>query len=163
LFRTPVHSNGQPSADYLSQAKKRLAEQAAELVDVTRGEALAVSKSVSERAAQTVGELKERVQDLTTQSASAARRAATETTEHARQMWSGTADALEQAGRSARSSASAGMSRAADAVGEWTPALTAKNSAAARDKLLLGAAGVAVATALGVAWQRRMEENADAN
>ncbi len=162
LFRTsPARLNGQAPADYLAYAKNRLAEQGADVADVAKGEALALGKAVSEKVTATVGEVKDRVQDLTTQAAAATSQVAADATEQARTMWGETAGALEHAGQSARSAASMAMSRAGDAVNQWVPTPSGGNATEIRDKLLLGAAGVAIATALGIAWQRRTTERGD--
>jgi hypothetical protein len=162
LYRTPpARTDGQVSPAHLSDAKKRLAEQASELADLTRDEALALGRAAAVKAEEAVGRIKPRVQDLTTQSASAARRVATEASQKVQGVWSGTTEALEQAGHSAHSAASRGISRASDAVESWMPTRSAVESAGSRDNILLGAAGLAVATALGFAWRRRMKDDAD--
>jgi hypothetical protein len=162
LFRTsPARHNGQAPADYLAYAKNRLVEQGADVADVAKGEALTLGKAVSEKVTATVGVVKDRVQDLTTQAAAATSEVAADATERAKTMWGESAGALEHAGQSARSAASMAMSRAGDTVNQWVPRHSEGNAIEIRDKLLLGAAGVAVATALGIAWQRRTAESSD--
>jgi hypothetical protein len=162
LFRTsPARLNGQASADYLAYAENRLVEQGADVADVAKEEALALGNAVSEKVTATVGEVKDRVQDLTTQAAAATSQVAAEVREQAKTMWGETAGALEHAGQSARSAASTAMSRAGNAVNQWVPMHSGENATEIRDKLLLGAAGVAVAIALGLAWQRRTAERGD--
>jgi hypothetical protein len=45
----------------------------------------------------------------------------------------------------------------------WQPIQAAASNPEARDKFLLGAAGLAVIAALGIASQRRMSEHAEAD
>jgi uncharacterized phage infection (PIP) family protein YhgE len=142
LFRTkPEHSYG-ASRDYLSHAKTRLVEQASEAVEVAKEKTAALSETVTEQVTETTDDLKERVQDLAKQAASATHRVAKETKEHVSGMWSDTEDTLDQAAHTAGAIAS---------------------SPAARDQLLLGAAGLAVVAALGIACQRRFAEQTEAN
>jgi hypothetical protein len=171
LFRTqPARLHGRGREDYLSYAKNRFVEQASEAAEVAKekahefGEtvsekAIAFGETVSKKAAETAADIKDRVQDLTAQATSAAREAAKDTTERAGAMGSETAETLERAGQSARSTASTGMSRAGDTVDElWASTRSSMNDAQARDKVLLGAAGLAVVAALGIACQRRLAE-----
>ena len=141
LFRTkPEHSYG-TSMDYLSHAKTRLVEQAGEVAEVAKEKAAALSETVTEKVTETTDDLKERVQDLAKQAASATHRVAKETKEHVSGMWSDE-DTLDQAAHTAGAIAS---------------------SPAARDQLLLGAAGLAVVAALGIACQRRFTEQTEAD
>jgi len=160
LFRTqPAHLHGRAGQDYLSYAKNRFVEQASEAADIAKEKAVAFGETVSEKAAETTADIKDRVQDLTAQATSAAGDAAKHTKERASAMWSEAAETLEQSGRSARSRASIGMSRVADTVDQvWAPTQSSLNDAEARDKFLLGAAGLAVVAALGIACQRRIAE-----
>ena len=67
-----------------------------------------------------------------------------------------TAD-LSQRAEHAMQRASSQVSRTFDSV---TAARNALPDGDARDRLLLGLAGLAVAAALGIAWQKRLTENA---
>ena len=79
-------------------------------------------------------------------------------------MLNDTTDALEQAAQSTRSAASSAVSRANAAMEQrWQPIQAAVSNAGVRDKFLLGAAGLAVIAALGIASQRRMSEHAEAD
>jgi hypothetical protein len=160
LFRTqPARLHGRAREDYLSYAKNRLVEQASEAADVAKEKAVAFGETVSDKAAETAADIKDRVQDLTAQAASAACEAAKDTKERASAMWDETAETLEQAGQSARSTARTGMSRTGGTVDElWASTQSSLNEAEARDKVLLGAAGLAVVAALGIACQRRLAE-----
>jgi hypothetical protein len=160
LFRTqPGHLYGRARMDYLSYAKNRLAEQTSEAAEIAKKKTVALGETVSEKAAETAADIKDRVQDLTAQATSAAGEAAKHTKKRASAMWSETAQTLEQAGQSARSTASTGMSRAGDTVDQvWASTQSSMNDAEARNNFLLGAAGVAVVAALGIACQRRLTE-----
>jgi hypothetical protein len=160
LFRTqPARLNRRAPEDYLSYAKNRLVEQASEATEVAKEKAAALSEAVSEKAAETAANVKDRVQDLTAQATSAAGQAAEHTKQRASSIWNETAETLEGVERSARSSASAGKSRAEDTVDQvWASTRTSMNDSEARDSFLLGAAGLAVVAALGIACQRRLAE-----
>ena len=164
LFRTPpAHTNGQAPADYLSHAKTRLMEQASVAADVAQDKAAALTETVAEKVTETAGTIKERVQDLTAQARLAASNVALDTRQHATAMWNETTDTLKQARKSTRSAASTAVSRAGSAVQQWQPIQAAVSNAEVRDKFLLGAAGLAVIAALGIASQRRMSEHAEAD
>ena len=160
LFRTqPALLHGRSREDYLSYAKSRLVEQASEAADVAKEKAAALGETVSEKAAETAADIKDRVQDMTAQATSAASDAAERAKERASAMWDETAATLERAGQSTRSKASTGMSRASDTLDQaWVSAQSSMNDAEARDRVLLGAAGLAVVAALGIACQRRLVE-----
>jgi F0F1-type ATP synthase membrane subunit b/b' len=160
LFRTqPAHLHGRAGEDYLAYAKNRLVEQASDAAEMAKEKAVALGETVSEKAAETAADITDRVQDLTAQATSAAGDAARNTKERASAMWSEATETVEQSGRSARSRASTGMSRAADTVDQvWASTQSSLNDAEARDKFLLGAAGLAVVAALGIACQRRIAE-----
>jgi hypothetical protein len=160
LFRTqPARLHGRAREDYLSYAKNRLVEQASEAADVVKEKAAALGETVSEKAAETAADIKDRMQDLTAQAASAAGDAAKHTKERANAMWNETAETLQPAGQSARWTASTGTSRARDTTDQvWAFAQSSMDDAEARDKVLLGAAGLAVVAALGIACQRRLAE-----
>jgi hypothetical protein len=157
LFRTaPAHMNGRTSADYLSHAKDRLVEQADDVAHAAKAKAMELGETLSDQVARTRASVKDRIEDLGAQAASMAQEAAEDTKERASRMWSKTAEALAQPGQSARSTVSSGARDAMDRV--WAPVQDAMNDTAARDKLLLSAAGLAVVTALGLACQRRLAE-----
>ena len=165
LFRTPpARPNGQAPADYLAHAKTRLREQATAAADVAQDKAAAVTETVAEQVTETAGRMKERAQDLTAQARLAATNIARDTRQQATAMLNDTTDALEQAAQSTRSAASSAVSRANAAMEQrWQPIQAAVSNAEVRDKFLLGAAGLAVIAALGIASQRRMSEHAEAD
>jgi hypothetical protein len=160
LFRTqPAHLHGRTDEAYLSYAKNRFVEQASEATKTVKEKAVAFGETVSEKASETAADIKDRVQDLTAQATSAAGDAAEYTTKRASAMWSEAADAVKQSARSAASGASSGMSGAADNVNQvWASTPSSLDDPEARDKFLLGAAGLAVVAALGIACQRRVAE-----
>jgi hypothetical protein len=160
LFRMqPARLNRRAPEDYLSYAKNRLVEQASEAADVAKEKAAALSEAVSEKAAETAADIKDRVQDWSAQATSAAGQTAEHTKERASSMWSETAETFEGVGQSARSTVSAGASRVEDTVDQvWASTRSSMNDSEARDRFLLGAAGLAVVTALGIACQRRLAE-----
>jgi flagellin-like hook-associated protein FlgL len=158
LFRTqPAHLHGRAGEDYLSYAKNRFVEQASEAAEAAKEKAVAFGETVSGKTAETVADIKDRVQDLTAQATSAAGDAAKQTKERASAMWSKAAETFEQSGHSARSRASTGMPHAADTLDQVLESTQSSLSdAEARDNFLLGAAGLAVVAALGIACQRRI-------
>jgi hypothetical protein len=160
LFRTqPAYLHGRAGKDYLTYAKNRLVEQASDAAETAKEKAVALGETVSEKAAETAADITDRVQDLTAQATSAAGDAARTTKERASAMWSEATETVGQSGRSAHSRASTGMSGAADTVDQvWASTQSSLNDAEARDKFLLGAAGLAVVAALGFACQRRIGE-----
>jgi hypothetical protein len=162
LFRTtPARMDGRTSADHLSHAKDRLVEQASEAAQAAKEQAMAFSETVSDQVARTTASVKDRVEDLGAHAASLAQEAAKNTQERTSEMWSKTAERLEQAGQSTRSTVADGARDAMD--GLWGPVQQSMNDPAARDRLLLGAAGVAVVAALGIACQRRVAEHSQAD
>jgi hypothetical protein len=160
LFRTqPARLHRRAPEEYLSYAKNRLVEQASEAADVAKEKAAALGETVSEKAAEAAADIKDRVQDWSAQATSAADQAAERTKERASSMWNETAEMLEGVGQSVRSTASAGTSRAEDTADQvWASTRSSMNDSEARDRFLLGAAGLAVVAALGIACQRRLAE-----
>jgi DNA repair exonuclease SbcCD ATPase subunit len=162
LFRTtPAPMNGRTPADYLSHAKDRLGEQASEVAEIVKEKATEFGETVSDQMAETTARVKNRVEELGAQAASVAQQAAEETKERTSAIWSKTADGFEHAGQSTRSIVSGGARDAMD--GLWRPIQDSMNDPAARDRLLLGAAGLAIVTALGMACQRRIAEHSQAD
>jgi len=146
--------NGQTSADYLAHAKNRLVEQASDGAEIAKEKAMALGEVVSEQIANTTANLKDRVEDSNAHAASVVQETAEDAKERASAMWSNTAEGLAQAAQSARSAIA---SDACNRVSQlWAPRHESANDPAARDKLLLGAAGLAVVTAVGIACQRRL-------
>jgi hypothetical protein len=145
LFRTaPTRINGQDSSDYFAQAKTRLMEQATEAADMAKEKALALGDAVSQQVTKTAADVSERAKDLS--------EAARETSST---MWSKTAEQLKQGAESVVSVVATGAGGVDD---HSSPFVQGSTQAETRDNLLLGAAGLAVVTALGLACQRRLAD-----
>jgi hypothetical protein len=126
--------------DYLSHAKTRLLEQASEAADVAKDKAAALTEAVTEKVTKATDQLKESAQDWAGQTASAAYELGDTANQRVNAMWRDSMGALDQAG---------------DTAGSIAP------TSATSDQILLGAAGVAVVAALGIACQRRIAEHAE--
>lgn len=137
LLRTPpARVSGNATADYLSHAKERLKEQATDLASEVKDQAAVIAGDVKDHALAMAEALKEQSTEL----AGAAK-------EKVQQWGAGVEDAVRDVPVQASSLAHQ-ASRAAQS-------LTDQDT---RDNLLLGAAGLAVVAALGVAYQRRNAE-----
>jgi uncharacterized protein YjbJ (UPF0337 family) len=167
LFRTPpAHINGRDPEAYISHAKVRLREQASEvagmakeqaseLVDAATEKAAEVGRSVAEKAGELTDRAKEQVEQLRAQAASAA----AELGGDIKEQTTTTLDRAFGSGEDIRGRASAIISAAGEVGGDWArSAQDAASDPQARDKVLLGAAGVAVVAALSIAFQRRLSE-----
>jgi hypothetical protein len=136
LRTTPLRSNGPFERDYFSEGKKRLQAQVGD-----------VAESVKEHAADVAGSVREQVNQL-----------AEEASEKV-QKWS--ADARSGA-KERVASISRQASKIADdgvrSVSEVSSVVQTKlGQPDVRNNILLGVAGAAVAAALGIAYQRRMD------
>jgi hypothetical protein len=165
LFRTPpARTNGHAPADYMAHAKTRLMEQASEAAEMAKTKAATATQSAAEKVTETARKVKERVEQLSAQTASAVVDAVRDTADHATSSLKETADNLNEAGQHARFDASAAVLRARTAAEEsWQLTQTALSDADGRDKILLATAGLAVAAALGISWQRRLTEDHEVN
>ncbi len=144
LLRTaPAKTNGQ-TQDYLSHAKNRLSEQAGEFAGNLREEAAAVMETVKDKAVVMTEAATERLGSLGDQVRTTARHAAS----------NGAATAVSMAENALEASQNL---RAHD-----LPIDEALIQPEVRDRLLLGLAGAAVVTALGIASQRQQSEPAEA-
>jgi hypothetical protein len=163
LFRTtPPHTNGHGHPDYLSQAKTRLMEQASEAAEVAREKAAALTETVAAKGTDAAARLKERVQDVAARASASAESLAVEKREQAAAMLRQTKHVLEHGAQDARSAAADAASRASAALDRgWQGTQSAVSEWESRDKVFLAAAGIAVATALGLAWQRRAAERTE--
>jgi len=158
LFRTPpADLNGQREpADYLSHAKSRLVDQASGLAEMARDQTATLTESVSEKVQEAASEIKDRMQNTSAEITRAAKQAVHNTEERASAMWSKTAEALSNNEQFVRTAAARANSRVARAMDDWgVLGRDAIGDSELRDKLLLGAAGLAVVTALGMSFQRR--------
>jgi hypothetical protein len=158
LFRTPpAQLNGRTDpGDYLSHAKGRLMEQATGLAERAKDQAVAMTETVSEKVQETASDIRDRMQNASAQVTRAVKEAAVDTQARASATWSETAETLRDGAQSARASAASASSRVVDAVDHWRAVgQDVISDPEPRNKLLLGAAGLAVVTALGLSFQRR--------
>jgi hypothetical protein len=182
LRTTPVHSGpGWQDADYLAHAKARMRAQAGEAVEIVKEQAMEMAGSFREQAADVAEAATEKVRQWGTEAKKAVEQGASDVQDHAaaavqrssealgdaRQI---AEDAFAKASASARQTASAlagnaqANAREAGAMATMAAGQASSSVQAAlsdqetRDKLLLGAAGLAVAAALGIAAQRRLSE-----
>jgi hypothetical protein len=135
LRTTPEDFGEEDRIDYTDRAEERLRQQMTDARDTVlekagelAGEAATAAKSLSQSAGETIGKL----------SAEASERAASASTAAARLARDGTTRGVETA--------------------KETVAHSARAISDNRDQALLGIAGVAVAAAIGVALNRRLEE-----
>jgi phage host-nuclease inhibitor protein Gam len=139
LRTTPVTSNGF-ERDYYSEGKTRLKQQAEELADVVKDQAVEIAGEIKEQASELAATASDKVADavagLKEQAASLSHRAS-QTVDDG---WRSSAAVSERVGEIAQR-------RTRDAH-------SALNDPDVRDDLLLGLAGVAVVAALGIAYQR---------
>jgi hypothetical protein len=183
LFRTtPQQPAWRTTENYLSQAKDRLGEQARDLADSMKERAVAIGEAATEKGRELAASVKEQVssasgtatekateltdaakgkmQDWSDEARTSARRVSTGLAE----MTGGTSERLDEVRRSAGNATAQATFRASAMVDEWSrPLEGAVTNAESRDKLLLGAASVAVIAALGLACQRRLSETAEAD
>jgi hypothetical protein len=180
LFKTsPAQIN--PSGDYLTQARTRLGEQASELAGTVKDRAaeigeVAVAKAAglasetAERASAIGESAKDKVEEIAGSVTQTARQWSAEARDSARQTGAevragidGAGTAIDDMRRSAADAAQRTAVRAGAVAEDWVrPAQQMIEDPQARDKLLLGAAGIAVVAALGIACQRRLSEPAEA-
>ena len=96
------------------------------------------------------------MQNASTQVTRAVKEAAVDTQARASATWSETAETLRDSAQSARASAARASSRVVGAVDQWRAlGQDVVSNPEPRNKLLLGAAALAVLTALGISLQRR--------
>ncbi|MBX9775745.1 MAG: hypothetical protein K2Y71_15290 [Xanthobacteraceae bacterium] len=160
LFRTaPTRVNG--SGDYLTQAKSRLGEQAAGFAGAVKDRAV----EMGEAAVAKAGELASDAVDRASAMGESAKDKVAElagSVKQGAQEWTSEGFAVDDI-RSSAAAAQRTVARAGAAAEDWArPVQEMIEDPQSRDKLLLGAAGVAVAAALGIACQRRLSEPADA-
>jgi hypothetical protein len=138
LWRTnPVPTQGR-DFDYLSTAKTRLGEQVSDLATTVGQQTAHMAETVTENASQLAEVAKEKMQEWGSQ---ASEEIANSTASVTRR----TVHAFDDASRAAR--------RIQSDAGHVASKVMSNSES--RDTLLLGAAGLAVAAALGIAYQRR--------
>ena len=153
LLRTTAAADGASGAEHFSQAKERLREQTGEAVGVVKEQVTAMAESVKDKAQELGDQAGATAQQVTSElkqkSASVAQQA-TEAFNSARQVTATRAMGAANSLRQTSSHATAAVSDMSYRVGSSD-----------RDKFLLGAAGFAVAAALGLALQRRATDSDD--
>lgn len=138
LWRTtPVPTQGR-DFDYLSTAKSRLAEQVSDLATTVGQQTAHMAEAVTENASQLAEVAKEKVQEWGSQ-------ASEEIADRTASVTRRTVHAFDDASRVAR--------RIPSNAGYMANKVMSNSES--RDTLLLGVAGLAVAAALGIAYQRR--------
>jgi hypothetical protein len=116
-----------------------------------------LSEAAHEKATELVGAARSQAQHWSEEVRSPIRQAAGKASRLA-------SPTLEEMRGKSMTAAERAASGAAETTDEWMrPIQETANSQEARDKFLLGAAGVAIAAALGIACQRRLSEPADAD
>jgi gas vesicle protein len=183
LFRT----NGlraRDDAEYLRRGKARLKEQvgelgtgamnvaadvqdavtakAGEMVDTAKNKAQAWAQSAAQTAVETAGATREAVRDQTDSFASAVRRARNDLADRTADAVSAVQrtgdDLADQAAGAARRFSSTADDTVRDPLAAGQRVIS---DTEARDKVLLGVAGLAVAAALGIAYQKRALEDVE--
>jgi len=146
LWRTTrLGTNDQSERDYLSEGRERLKEQVGDLAGSVKDQAVEMAGVVKNQASEFADTAKEKVRQWSASAASELKEGAATVAQHAY-------DSLDEARESAAAvpaTASAMVRQASAAIHE------SLRDHDARDKILLGAAGLAVAAALGIAYQRR--------
>jgi hypothetical protein len=173
LRTTPWRRNGYISEDYMSHAKERLIEQSTDFAGTMKGHAVAMGETVKEKATEFAGtaqekatELadtaKEQVQQWSAQAQSAAQNAAAAAGEQADSVLGQASQKFDEVRQSASNAAARVRSGASSMPRDWAqPVEDAFGDQEVRDKFLLGAAGLAVAAALSIAYQRRHGEHSE--
>jgi len=146
LWRTTrLGTNDQSERDYLSEGRERLKEQVGDLAGSVKDQAVEMAGVVKNQASEFADTAKEKVRQWSTSAASGLKEQAASVARQASQ-------ALDDA----RESASDVPARTGEMVHRASLAVhDALSDHDARDKILLGVAGLAVAAALGIAYQRR--------
>jgi hypothetical protein len=177
LFRsTPSPSAPRDNETLLIQARERLGGQASDFADSVKERAVAVGEAAAEKASNLAADVKARARSLgeaATEKASDFAGAAKQWGSQAQSTVQRTvddtggiaghaADRLQGIQNAASDTASNAASRAGSVAKQWSrPVQEAITDQESRDRLLLGAAGIAVVAALGMAYQRRQNEPAE--
>jgi hypothetical protein len=146
--------------DYVRQGQERLKQQATEFASQVADKASAIGQEAAATIAEKSGELFDTSTDQVTQLAqdtgekvrvgvSVAQNRISSVMAHTGAMAADLSHSAEHATRRASSQVSRSFDMARNAMPDGD----------ARDRLLVGVAGIAVAAALGIAWQKRLTEN----
>lgn len=165
LFRTsPTPFNSTERRDYLTQAKTRLGEQATDFAETVKERAVEMGAATAEKAGELVSNVRDRASAMGETATDKAAEIAGSVKETAQQWSTQVRSSARQIGAEVSSDAAQTLSRVGAAADEWAiPVQRTMEDPEARDKFLLGAAGVAVIAALGIACQRRLRELAEAD
>jgi hypothetical protein len=174
LLRTNgFHPPGRSNAEYMQEGKERLKQQAGDLADSAKHVAADLGQKVSVKSAEMIETAKSKAQEWSGAAQSKAQewsddlgRSATAVGSalkaEVQSLNSVASDAVQNVSDKARGATVEASARTAkfvrEAMHDGRDTLTQPES---RDKLLLGVAGVAVATALGIACQKRIAEQVD--
>ena len=135
------------------------AEKTSEIVGSVKDRAYAMGEVATDKVADLAGVAKERVQEWTTQ----VRSSTQEIASAAASTVAGASSNFEDRRRSAADGANKLAFRVGAVADEYSrPLQHSLADQESRDNVLLGAAGVAVVAALGIACQRRLKEQAEA-
>jgi hypothetical protein len=172
----PGPVRGRSNSEYFEEAKENLQGQASELASAAKDKASELANSAKDKATELASRATEQargfasmagdqVEDMATKAANQATRLAHDARDTAREWRSSAAGEVRQMSALAADAASGTADRilqgardAASNVQARTTNLAIASSQDGRDKLLLGVAGLAVAAAVGMAYQRRTEE-----
>jgi hypothetical protein len=158
LWRTvPVPPNAQ-NPDYLSTARTRLREQVGDFATTVGEQAADMAERVTERATDMAGNVAEHASDL----AQTVREKAHDGRHQAHDLRAQASDAIGASTASIAHRTQIAFNDARRAVGDVSSRAVSMTNrvvgdADTRDALLLSAAGLAVAAALGIAYQRRAD------
>lgn len=139
LRTTPVASNGFFERDYYSEGKKRLKQQAGELADAVKDQAVEIAGDIKEQASELAATASDKVADAVAavkEKAASLSHRATQTVDDGWPSADAVSERVDEIAHSGN----------LDAHSAPNPDV--------RDNLLLGLAGVAVAAALSIAYQR---------
>jgi hypothetical protein len=150
LFRTtPVKSSPFQHRDYFAEGRQRLTEQVSDFAEQIREEAVDMARSATSHGGNAAGVAAEKMREFASAAAAQAHEQASSASHLASQAINDATElARELPARVGRTIQKASLV-AEDAISDSDT----------RDKLLFGAAGLAVATALGIAFQRSMSSS----
>jgi hypothetical protein len=163
LWRTPVQrpqAGVQP--DYFLRGKERLKEQASELAAVTKEVAADVGEAVTAKATEFANAAKETVQHWSDSVSEASGQAGSTLKSGAEFVADGPNRTMRVISDSARIATPSSTSGPSDQlIQEVSSGIHDLDTQEPRDTLLLGIAGIAVVTALGLAYRNRAAERAE--
>jgi hypothetical protein len=167
LLRTPAsESVARGNVDYLDYGKQRLTEQVADFSREAAGVAAEAGKALSDKSAQLYGGVKEKLEDLAQNAAETAATAGSEAKARtdslgasARRTFHDALDHVEAIATRSTEAAATSLRETVNSAGNGA-ASAREMTSGSRDSVLLGLAAVAVATAFGIAIQKRIATEA---